>query len=182
MVSSWMLGSWCCVCPMSASMNLLFSLPQLPPFLKVPAHGKPDKDTTCSRELDWQKKKKDTLLFLESVRFYFHLKVTNSEGISTRNNGRFCWGCPAWWEGEDHNLGVKKGAGHTGSVLEQTDWAKCWERESLTYLFTLILAFVYAGAAKPDFIFLAEVIHGFAVCPVTWQVLQTVFLTNELSE
>lgn len=45
-----------------------------------------------------------------------------------------------------------------------------------------ILVFVYAGAAKPDFIFLAEVIHGFAVCPVTRQVLQIVFLTNELSE
>ena len=45
-----------------------------------------------------------------------------------------------------------------------------------------ILVFFYAGAAKPDFIFLVEVIRGFAVCPVTRQVLQTVFLTNELSE
>lgn len=48
--------------------------------------------------------------------------------------------------------------------------------------FPLILAFAYAGAEKPDFIFLVEVTHGFSVCPVTRQVLQTVFLTNEPSE
>lgn len=52
----------------------------------------------------------------------------------------------------------------------------------LIYLSPAILVFVYAGAAKPDFIFLVEVIRGFAVCPVTRQVLQIVFLTNELSE
>lgn len=32
----------------------------------------------------------------------------------------------------------------------------------------------------PNSIFLFQIIHGFAACPVALQTLQTVFLTNEL--
>lgn len=96
--------------------------------------------------------------------------------------GVFCWGSPAWWEGEDCSPIIKKGTGQRGSFFER-NWLShvVKKNQCLIYLCSPPF-FVYVGAAKLDFIFLFEMICGFAACPVTQQALQTAFPNNELSK
>lgn len=76
---------------------------------------------------------------------------------------------------------LKKEQGR-GGVFWKKLIEPCDRKTSILFTFFPHPFFVFVGAAKPNFIFLFEMICGFAACPVTQQVLQTVFPTNERSE